>query len=396
MDDSDVVVIDARRTAIGSFCGSLSNIPATHLGATLIKSMLDETGINPVNIDEVIIGQVLTAGCGQNPARQTAFQAGIPVAIPALTINKVCGSGLKSIQIASQAIRSGDAGLIIAGGQENMSQSPHILMNSRKGTKMGASELKDSMVTDGLWDAFNDYHMGQTAENVAKKWEVTREEQDLFALNSQKKATDAKKSHAFAGEIVPMTIPVKGKEPLIFSTDEFHRPNTTLEGLAKLRPAFMTKDGTVTAGNSSGVNDGAAMIILASRKRARELGLKPIAVIRSIASAGVDPALMGTGPIPASLSALDKAGWSIDDLDLIEANEAFAAQAIVVNRKMGWDTDKVNVNGGAIALGHPIGASGARIFVSLIHELKRKKMTKGLATLCIGGGMGIAVTVEMI
>lgn len=394
MKDTDIVVLDCARTAIGVLNGSLAEISAPQLGATVIKALLKKTGIAAKEIDEVIIGQVLTAGSGQNPARQTLIQGDIPVDVPALTINKVCGSGLKALQLAWQALKCGDAELIIAGGQESMSQAPHVLPHSRSGMKMGNWPMLDSMVKDGLWDAFHDYHMGITAENVAEKYAITREEQDAFALASQHKAAIALETHHFASEIVPVDITRPRKEPALFDTDEFPRPQTSREGLAKLRPAFKT-DGTVTAGNASGVNDGAAMVILATAKKARELGIKPQARIVAFGTSGVLPEIMGTGPITASRHALTRSNWQVDELDLIEANEAFAAQAIAVNREMGWDLSRVNVNGGAIALGHPIGASGTRIFVSLLHEMQRRKSKKGLATLCIGGGMGIAVTVEM-
>ncbi|WOZ75474.1 acetyl-CoA C-acetyltransferase [Kosakonia sacchari] len=394
MKDTDIVVLDCARTAIGVLNGSLAEISAPQLGATVIKALLEKTRIAAKEIDEVIIGQVLTAGSGQNPARQTLIQAGIPTDVPALTINKVCGSGLKALQLAWQALKCGDAELIIAGGQESMSQSPHVLPHSRSGMKMGNWPMQDSMVKDGLWDAFHDYHMGITAENVAEKYAITREEQDAFALASQHKAAIALETHHFASEIVPVDITRPRKEPVLFDTDEFPRPQTSREGLAKLRPAFKT-DGTVTAGNASGVNDGAAMVMLATAKKARELGIDPLARIVAFGTSGVLPEIMGTGPITASRHALAWSNWQVDELDLIEANEAFAAQAIAVNREMGWDLSRVNVNGGAIALGHPIGASGTRIFVSLLHEMQRRKSKKGLATLCIGGGMGIAVTVEM-
>jgi acetyl-CoA C-acetyltransferase len=396
MKDTDIVIIDAIRTAVGAFAGTLAEIPASDLGAAAIKALLKRNNLNADNVDEVIIGHVLTTGCGQNPARQTSIKAGIPEKVPALTINKVCGSGLKSLQLAYQAIKDGDAELIIAGGQESMSMSPHFIPNSRKGMKMGEWALGDSMIKDGLWDAFNAYHMGSTAENIAEKFKISRLEQDEFALNSQLKAAQALATGRFDSEIVPIEIPgKKNQSPVLFTKDEFPRPQTTLEALTKLRPAFKN-DGTVTAGNASGVNDGAAMVILTSGRRAKELGLVPMARVISFATAGVDPAFMGTGPILASRKALAKAQWRHEDLDLIESNEAFAAQAISVNREMGWDLSKVNVNGGAIALGHPIGASGTRIFVSLIHEMKRRNLKKGLATLCIGGGMGIATTIEML
>lgn len=391
----DVFVVSAYRTAIGSFGGQLSTIPPHQLGATVIKKILETTGVPAHDVDEIIVGQVLTAGCGQNPARQTALAAGITEQTSALTINKVCGSGLKALQLASQAIANGDADLIIAGGQENMSLAPHLLPASRSGTRMGDWSLIDSMVKDGLWDAFNDYHMGITAENIASKFNISREEQDQFAYRSQQKATKAQSDGRFVSEIVPVVVPRNRQEPLIVQTDEFIRPETNIESLANLRPAFR-KEGSVTAGNASGVNDGAAFIMLASAEKVAQLGLKPIARIVDFATAGVDPSIMGTGPISASRKVLDKSRWSINDLSLIESNEAFAAQAIAVNRELGWDESKVNVNGGSIAIGHPIGASGARIFVTLLHEMIRRKAHRGLATLCIGGGMGIAATVELL
>jgi acetyl-CoA C-acetyltransferase len=394
VNDNDIVVLDAARTAVGAFGGSLSGVPATQLGASVIKALIKNNNISPADVDEVIIGQVLTSGCGQNPARQTLIYSGIPENVPALTINKVCGSGLKALQLAWQALKCGDAELIIAGGQENMSQSPHVLPHSRNGVKMGNWEMQDSMIKDGLWDAFHDYHMGVTAENIAEKYAITRNEQDEFALASQLKTAAALETARFANEIVPVEIIKPGKETILVDKDEFPRPQTTFERLAKLRPAFK-KEGSVTAGNASGVNDGAAMVVLATAKKARELGIAPLARIVEFAVSGVSPEIMGTGPIDASQNVLKKSNWQVSDLDLIESNEAFAAQAIAVNREMGWDLAKVNVNGGAIALGHPIGASGARIFVSLIHEMCRRKSRKGLATLCIGGGMGIAVTVEL-
>lgn len=394
MKDSDIVVLGAARTAIGSFNGSLAEISAQELGSIVIKSLIENTGISTNEVDEVIIGQVLTAGGGQNPARQTLIHSGIPENVPALTINKVCGSGLKALQLAYQALKCGDAELIIAGGQECMSQSPHVLLRSRNGKKMGNWEMQDSMVKDGLWDAFHDYHMGITAENIADKYSITRDEQDEFALTSQLKTATALETSRFNSEIVPVEITKPGKETIQVKQDEFPRPQTTREGLKKLRPAFR-KEGSVTAGNASGVNDGAAMVILTTAKKARELNITPLARIVEFATSGVSPEIMGTGPIEASRNVLKKSNWQIEDLDLIESNEAFAAQAIAVNREMGWDLAKVNVNGGAIALGHPIGASGTRIFVSLIHEMRRRKSKKGLATLCIGGGMGIAVTVEI-
>jgi acetyl-CoA C-acetyltransferase len=385
--------VAAGRTAIGSFGGSLAGIPAHELGAKVISALLAKTGIKPEQVDEVILGQVLTAAVGQNPARQACLAAGLPVETPALTINKVCGSGLKAVHLAMQAIRCGDAEIVVAGGQENMSAAPHALPNSRNGAKMGEWKMADTMIVDGLWDAFNNYHMGQTAQNIADKYSISRADQDQFAASSQQKAEAAMNAARFADEIVPLEIPQRKGDPLIFDRDEFPRAGTTAETLGKLRPAF-SKDGSVTAGNASGINDGAAVVIVMAESKAKELGLKPMARIAAFASAGVDPAYMGTGPIPASTKALAKAGWQVDDLDRIEANEAFAAQAMCVNQEMGWDTDKVNVNGGAIALGHPIGASGARVLVTLLHEMQRSGANRGLATLCIGGGMGVAMAVE--
>ncbi len=389
----NVVIAAAARTPIGVFGGSLSSLSAVELGTTVVRHLLQKTGIDPSQVDEVILGQVLTAGCGQNPARQTARNAGLPDAVPALTINKVCGSGLKALQLATQAIRVGDADLIIAGGQESMSQAPHVLPKSRNGQRMGNWELVDTMIQDGLWDAFNDYHMGITAENIVEKYGISREEQDAFAAHSQQKAAAAIEAGRFADEIVPVQIPQRKGDPLVVDKDENPRPGVTAEALAKLRPAFK-KDGTITAGNASSLNDGAAAVILCSEEKAKELGLTPLAVIKAYANAGVDPAIMGTGPIPATRRCLERAGWTVDDLDLVEANEAFAAQAISVNRDLGWDTSKVNVNGGAIALGHPIGASGCRILVTLLHEMIKRDARKGLATLCIGGGMGVALAIE--
>tara|TARA_R110002111_G_scaffold49600_4_gene87311 strand:+ start:4838 stop:6016 length:1179 start_codon:yes stop_codon:yes gene_type:complete len=389
----DVVIVAARRTAIGAFGGGLSSLRADQLGTAVIKALLEETGVGGEQINEVVLGQVLTAGSGQNPARQSAINAGIPASVPAMTINKVCGSGLKAVHMAVQAIRCGDADMIIAGGQESMSLAPHVLPNSRNGQRMGNWTMIDTMVTDGLWDAFNDYHMGVTAENIVEKYGISREEQDEFAAASQQKAVAARETGRFDGEIVPVSIPQRKGDPIIVSKDEGPRDGVTAEGLGKLRPAFK-KDGTVTAGNASSLNDGAAAVMVCSAEKAKELGLTPLATIKAYANAGVDPTIMGTGPIPASQRCLKLAGWSADDLDLIEANEAFAAQAISVNRDMGWDTNKVNVNGGAVALGHPIGASGCRILVSLLHEMVRRDANKGLATLCIGGGMGVALAVE--
>lgn len=390
-----IVITHATRTAIGSFGGSLSTVDATDLGATVIKSLLQQSGVDSAKVDEVILGQVLTAGAGQNPARQTALKAGIPETTSSMTINKVCGSGLKAVHLGYQAIACGDADIVIAGGQENMSLSAHVLPKSRTGKMMGNWELQDSMIVDGLWCAMNDFHMGVTAENIAEKYEFTRQEQDAFAASSQQKTQAAQEADIFQAEITPVEIPQRKGDPLIFKKDEFPRAGTTAEKLAGLRPAFK-KDGTVTAGNASGINDGAAAVLLMTESRAAELGLKPIAKIAAFSSAGVDPAIMGTGPIPATQKCLSKAGWSIDDLDLIESNEAFAAQSMSVNKSLGWDTDKVNISGGAISLGHPIGASGARILVTLLHGMQRQSAKKGLATLCIGGGQGVAMAVELV
>ncbi|OSQ46681.1 acetyl-CoA C-acetyltransferase [Thalassospira alkalitolerans] len=388
---TDVVIVAAARTPIGAFSGTLANTPANELGTIAIKAALERSGVEAGAIDEVIFGQVLTGGSGQNPARQAAIGAGIPDSATAFVINQVCGSGLRTVALAAQQIMTGDAKIVIAGGQENMSMSPHVA-NLRAGHKMGDVKFIDSMIKDGLWCAFNGYHMGNTAENVANKWQISREEQDAFAAASQNKAEAAQKSGRFKDEIAPVTISSR-KGDIVFDTDEYPRHGATLEGMAKLRPAF-DKEGTVTAGNASGINDGAAALIVMSADEAAKRGLTPLATIKSWATAGVDPAVMGSGPIPASRKALEKAGWSVGDLDLIEANEAFAAQAIAVNRDMGWDTDKVNVNGGAIALGHPIGASGARVITTLLHEMQKRDAKKGLATLCIGGGMGVALCVE--
>jgi len=389
----DVVIVGAARTAIGKFGGSLAAMPASQLGARIIRALLERTGLEARQIDEVILGQVLAAGQGQNPARQAALYAGLPVETAATTINKVCGSGLKSIQMATQALKCGEAGVVIAGGQENMSIAPHVLPNSRNGARLGDWPLIDSMIVDGLWDIFNAYHMGVTAENVAGQFGISREEQDAFAAASQQKAEAAQKSGRFAAEIVPIEIPQPKGQTLVFAEDEFPRHGTTAAALAKLKPAFKS-DGSVTAGNASGINDGAAAVVVTTASTAGRLGLKPLARIAAFGSAGVDPAIMGTGPINATKNCLQRAGWTIDDLELIEANEAFAAQAIAVNRDLGWDTARVNVNGGAIALGHPIGASGARILVTLLHEMQQRDVHKGLATLCIGGGQGIAVAIE--
>lgn len=388
-----VVIVAAGRTAIGNFGGSLAGVPAHTLGATVISGVLNQVGLKPEQVDEVIFGHVLTAGTGQNPARQAAIAAGIPETTPSMTINKVCGSGLKTVHLAAQAIMCGDADIIVAGGQENMSMSPHVLPKSRDGQKMGDWKLQDSMIVDGLWDAFNNYHMGVTAENIAKEFEISREEQDAFAAATQNKTEAAQAAGKFKDEIIPVEIPQRKGDPIIFDKDEFPRAGVTAEGLAKMRPAF-DKEGTVTAANASGINDGAAAVIVMSESKAKELGLEPMATIAAYSSAGVNPAIMGTGPIPATQKCLEKAGWSHEDLDLVEANEAFAAQAISVNKGVGWDTDKVNVNGGAIALGHPIGASGCRVLVTLLHEMKRSDAKKGLATLCIGGGQGVALAVE--
>lgn len=389
----DIVIVAAGRSAVGSFGGSLAAISAPSLGARVIKGLIDQTNIDPSTVGEVIMGNVLTAGLGQNAARQALIEAGLPESVPAMTIDKVCGSGLKAVQLAYQAIACGDAEIVIAGGQENMSASPHVLPNSRNGQKMMDWKLKDSMVSDGLWCAFNDYHMGVTAENIAKKYNFTREQQDAFAANSQQKAEAAQKAEKFNDEIIPIEIPQRRGETVIFKEDEFPRHGTTPESLGKLRAAF-DKEGTVTAGNASGINDGAAAVIVMKRSQADKLGLESLAKIVSYASTGVDPKIMGTGPISASRKCLEKAGWSVTDLDLVEANEAFAAQAMSVNTDMEWDLEKINVNGGAIAIGHPIGASGARILVTLLHQMKRQDAKKGLATLCIGGGMGIALAVE--
>lgn len=387
----DVVIVAAGRSAIGAFNGSLASMSAVNIGASVIKGVLHKYHIDPSQIDEVILGQVLTAGCGQNPARQSAKHAGLADSVSAMTINKVCGSGLKAVQLAAQAIQCGDAEMIIAGGQESMSQSAHVLPNSRNGKRMGDWQLQDTMISDGLWDAFNDYHMGITAENIVDKYQFSREQQDEFACASQNKAQHAMEQNRFADEIVNVEIPQRRGEALNFSVDEQPRANCTVQDLAKLRAAFK-KEGSVTAGNSSTLNDGAAIVVVCSAEKAQALGLEVLASVKSSASSGVDPSIMGTGPISASKHALSKAQWDISELDLIEANEAFAAQAMSVNHDLVWDTEKVNVNGGAIALGHPIGASGCRILVSLIHEMKRRDAKKGLATLCIGGGMGIALT----
>jgi acetyl-CoA C-acetyltransferase len=387
-----VVIVAAKRTAVGKFGGAFNNVSAVDLGATVIRSLLESTGVAGDQIDEVILGQVLTAGVGQNPARQSVIKAGLPKEVPAMTINMVCGSSLKAVMLGAQAIKSGDAEIVIAGGQESMSTSPHVLNGSRNGLRMGDGKLIDSMIVDGLWDVYNDYHMGVTAENVAKKYDISRQQQDEFACASQNKAEVAQKAGKFADEIVPFTIKSK-KGDTVVDADEYPRHGTTLEMLAGLRPAF-DKEGTVTAGNASGINDGAAMVMLMSASKAKALGLKPLATIKSYASTGLDPSIMGIGPISASKRCLEIAGWAVGDLDLLEINEAFAAQAIAVNKDMKWDAGKVNVNGGAIAIGHPIGASGARVLVSLLHEMQRRDAKKGLTSLCIGGGMGVALAVE--
>ena len=390
----EVVIINGVRTAVGTFGGSFKEVPAVKLGAKVIEEVVKRTGLKGNQIDEIIMGNVLQAGLGQNPARQAAIDAGIPQEVPSYTVNKVCASGIKSVMLAAQAIMVGDAEIIIAGGLENMSMTPYAINKARWGIRMNDDKLVDLMIHDGLWDIFNGYHMGITAENVADSFGITREEQDDFALRSQIKTARAIEEGRFKDEIVPIEIPLRKGEVKTFDTDEHPRPDTTKETLAKLRPAFK-KDGTVTAGNASGINDGAAALVIMSKQKADELGLKPMAAIKSYATAGVDPAIMGTAPVPASKKALAKAKLAVSDLDLIEANEAFASQAIFVNREMGWDLDKVNVNGGAIALGHPIGASGARILVTLLYEMKKRGSKMGLATLCIGGGQGAAIIVEV-
>ena len=390
---SDIVIAGALRTAIGKFGGTLAKTPAPELGATVIKALLARYKLKPDQISEVILGQVLTAGSGQNPARQSSIKAGLPAEIPAMTINKVCGSGLKAVMLAAQAVRCGDADIVIAGGQENMSAAPHVLPGSRDGFRMGDAKLIDSMIVDGLWDVYNQYHMGITAENVAKQHAVSRAQQDEFAVASQNKAEAAQKAGKFKDEIVPVMIPQRKGDPVAFDSDEFIKTGATVDALSALRPAF-DKQGSVTAGNASGINDGAAAVLVMTAERAAQLGLKPLAKIRAFASSGVDPAIMGMGPVPSSRRALEKAGWKPADLDLMEINEAFAAPACAVNKEMGWDTKKINVNGGAIALGHPIGASGCRILVTLLYEMARRDAKKGLASLCIGGGMGVAMAVE--
>ncbi len=390
---TDIVIVAAARTAVGKFGGSLAKTPAPELGAAVIQALLQRARLEGGQIGEVILGQVLQAGSGQNPARQSVIKSGLPTGVPAMTINKVCGSGLKAVMLAAQAIRDGDSEIVIAGGQENMSASPHVLHNSRDGQRMGDWKMVDSMIVDGLWDVYNQYHMGITAENVAKKHGITREAQDALALASQQKAAAAQEAGRFKDEIVPVTLPQKKGDPIVFANDEFINKKTSAEALAGLRPAF-DKAGSVTAGNASGLNDGAAGVVVMSAKKAQALGLTPLARIASYASAGLDPAIMGMGPVPAARKALERAGWKPADLDLLEINEAFAAQACAVHQEMGWDTSKVNVNGGAIAIGHPIGASGCRILVTLLHEMVRRDARKGIASLCIGGGMGVALTVE--
>ncbi|MCH8178317.1 MAG: acetyl-CoA C-acetyltransferase [Proteobacteria bacterium] len=390
---SDIVIVAAARTAVGKFGGTLAKTPASELGAIVIQDLLRRSGLAGDQVSEVILGQVLQAGCGQNPARQAVIKSGLPNTVPAMTINKVCGSGLKAVMLAAQAIRDGDAEIVIAGGQENMSASPHVVPNSRDGQRMGNWSMVDSMINDGLWDVYNQYHMGITAENVAKQYGISREAQDALALASQQKAAAAQEAGKFKDEIVPVHIPQKKGDPLVFDADEFINRKTTADVLAGLRPAF-DKAGSVTAGNASGINDGAAAVMVMSARKAEQLGLKVLGRIASYASAGLDPATMGMGPVPASRRALERAGWKAADLDLLEINEAFAAQACAVHQEMGWDTSKVNVNGGAIAIGHPIGASGCRILVTLLHEMARRDARKGIASLCIGGGMGVALTIE--
>lgn len=390
---TEVVIVAAGRTAVGKFGGSLAKIPAAELGAIVIKGLLEKTGLKPEQISEVIMGQVLTAGTGQNPARQAVIKAGLPESVPGMTINKVCGSGLKAVMLAAQAIQCGDAEIVIAGGQENMSASPHVLNGSRDGFRMGDAKLIDTMINDGLWDVYNQYHMGVTAENVAKQHSISRGQQDEFAVASQNKAEAAQKAGRFKDEIIPVMIPQRKGDPIAFEQDEFIRLGATYDALSGLKPAF-DKAGSVTAGNASGLNDGAAAVIVMSAAKAKQLGLQPLARIKAFASAALDPKIMGMGPVPASRRCLEKVGWKPGDLDLMEINEAFAAQACAVNKEMDWDTSKINVNGGAIAIGHPIGASGCRILVTLLHEMQKRDAKKGLASLCIGGGMGVALAVE--
>ncbi len=390
-DSSTIVIASAARTPVGSFNGALASLPAHELGKTAIKGALDRAGVAPGDVSEVIMGQILAAGAGQNPARQASIGAGIPVDAPAWGMNMLCGSGLRAVALAAQQIQDGSSTIVVAGGQESMSQAPHV-MHLRDGVKMGDAKLIDTMIKDGLWDAFNGYHMGTTAENVARQWQISRDEQDKFAVASQNKAEAAKKAGRFKDEIIPVTIKTR-KGDVVVADDEYIKDGVTLESISKLKPAF-DKEGTVTAASASGINDGAAAVVLMTLEEAKKRGIKPLARIVSWASAGVDPSIMGTGPIPASRKALEKAGWSVQDLDLIEANEAFAAQACAVNKGLGWDTSKVNVNGGAIAIGHPIGASGARVLTTLLYEMQRRDAKKGLATLCIGGGMGVAMCLQ--
>jgi acetyl-CoA C-acetyltransferase len=390
---TDIVIVAAARTAVGKFGGTLAKTPAPELGAAVIVDLLRRARLSGDQINEVILGQVLTAGSGQNPARQTVIKSGLPQGVPALTINAVCGSGLKAVMLAAQAIRDGDSEIVIAGGQESMSMSPHVLPGSRDGMRMGDWKMVDTMIVDGLFDVYNKYHMGITAENVAKKYDITREKQDALALGSQQKAAAAQEAGRFKDEIVPFSIAQKKGDPIVFASDEFINKKTSAEALAGLRPAF-DKAGSVTAGNASGLNDGAAGVVVMTAQKAAQLGLTPLARIASYATVALDPSIMGMGPVPASQKALQRAGWKAQDLDLLEINEAFAAQACAVNNEMGWDTSKVNVNGGAIAIGHPIGASGCRILVTLLHEMQRRNARKGIASLCIGGGMGVALCVE--
>ncbi|EPG8309793.1 acetyl-CoA C-acetyltransferase [Klebsiella aerogenes] len=390
----EVAIVCALRTPIGSFRGALSSLSAVELGAAVVRGLLERTQLPASAVDELIFGQVLTAGCGQNPARQTALRAGLPVETPAVTVNLVCGSGLKAVQQAVQAIRSGEAEIVIAGGQESMSNAPYLVQGARDGLRFGHASMQDSMIQDGLWDAFNDYHMGITAENLADAFDISRPQQDAFAALSQRKAAAAIAAGRFQAEIVPLSVPQGKKAPRMVDADEQPRPETSEQQLAQLRPAFRTEDGSVTAGNASSLNDGAAAVLLMSVDKARQLGLLVLARIVSSAVAGVDPSVMGIGPVSACRKALQRAGWSLDEVDLIEANEAFAVQALAVGKLLEWDSQKVNVNGGAIALGHPIGASGCRILVSLLHEMQRRDVSKGLATLCVGGGQGIAMTIE--
>jgi acetyl-CoA C-acetyltransferase len=395
LNQTEVVIVSAVRTALGNFNGSLKNVSAPELGATVIKGALEQAGLKPEQVDEVILGNVLQAGLGQNPARQAAISAGIPESVSSMTINKLCGSGLKAVHLATQAILAGEADVVVAGGMENMSQAPYILKNAREGFKMGDQKLIDTLLEDGLHCAFNRYHMGVTAENLCEKYGLTREEQDEFAAWSQEKAVRAIEDGKFKDEIVPVMIPQRKGDPIVFDTDEYPKKGSTVEKLAGLRPAFK-KDGSVTAGNASGINDGAAVVVVMSRKKADELGIKPLVSIKGNASAGVDPSIMGTGPVPAVKKVLEKTSLSMEDFDLIEANEAFAAQSLAVDRELHFNKEILNVNGGAIALGHPIGASGARVLVTLIHEMKRRNAHKGLATLCIGGGQGVATVVELV